>query len=211
MNSPLILSYNDYSRANAEKKEKVKYGGSNLKVYIFLAAGFEEIEGLTVVDIMRRAKIDVETISITGQKQINGAHKIIVEADRLFEETDFSDGDMLVLPGGMPGTLNLAGNETLAALIRSYDDQGKKLAAICAAPSILGVMGILKDKNAVCFPGFEEKLAGANVLDVPAVTDKNVTTGRGMGAATDFALELIRVLQGEDKAKEMAEKIVFHC
>ena len=148
---------------------------------------------------------------ITGQKQINGAHKIIVEADRLFEETDFSDGDMLVLPGGMPGTLNLAGNETLAALIRSYDDQGKKLAAICAAPSILGVMGILKDKNAVCFPGFEEKLAGANVLDVPAVTDKNVTTGRGMGAATDFALELIRVLQGEDKAKEMAEKIVFHC
>ena len=144
-------------------------------------------------------------------KQINGAHKIIVEADRLFEETDFSDGDMLVLPGGMPGTLNLAGNETLAALIRSYDDQGKKLAAICAAPSILGVMGILKDKNAVCFPGFEEKLAGANVLDVPAVTDKNVTTGRGMGAATDFALELIRVLQGEDKAKEMAEKIVFHC
>ena len=163
------------------------------------------------VDIMRRAKIDVETISITGQKQINGAHKIIVEADRLFEETDFSDGDMLVLPGGMPGTLNLAGNETLAALIRSYDDQGKKLAAICAAPSILGVMGILKDKNAVCFPGFEEKLAGANVLDVPAVTDKNVTTGRGMGAATDFALELIRVLQGEDKAKEMAEKIVFHC
>ena len=211
MNSPLILSYNDYSRANAEKKEKVKYGGSNLKVYIFLADGFEEIEGLTVVDIMRRAKIDVETISITGQKQINGAHKIIVEADRLFEETDFSDGDMLVLPGGMPGTLNLAGNETLAALIRSYDDQGKKLAAICAAPSILGVMGILKDKNAVCFPGFEEKLAGANVLDVPAVTDKNVTTGRGMGAATDFALELIRVLQGEDKAKEMAEKIVFHC
>ena len=96
---------------------------------------------------MRRAKIDVETISITGQKQINGAHKIIVEADRLFEETDFSDGDMLVLPGGMPGTLNLAGNETLAALIRSYDDQGKKLAAICAAPSILGVMGILKDKT----------------------------------------------------------------
>ena len=181
------------------------------KVCVLLADGFEEIEGLTVVDIMRRAKIDVETISITGQKQINGAHKIIVEADRLFEETDFSDGDMLVLPGGMPGTLNLAGNETLAALIRSYDDQGKKLAAICAAPSILGVMGILKDKNAVCFPGFEEKLAGANVLDVPAVTDKNVTTGRGMGAATDFALELIRVLQGEDKAKEMAEKIVFHC
>ncbi len=127
MNSPLILSYNDYSRANAEKKEKVKYGGSNLKVYIFLADGFEEIEGLTVVDIMRRAKIDVETISITGQKQINGAHKIIVEADRLFEETDFSDGDMLVLPGGMPGTLNLKEHEGLRNLIGEFDKKKKYL------------------------------------------------------------------------------------
>ena len=88
-----------------------------MKVYIFLADGFEEIEGLTVVDIMRRAKIDVETISITGQKQINGAHKIIVEADRLFEETDFSDGDMLVLPGGMPGTLNLKEHEGLRVVL----------------------------------------------------------------------------------------------
>ena len=150
MNSPLILSYNDYSRANAEKKEKVKYGGSNLKVYIFLADGFEEIEGLTVVDIMRRAKIDVETISITGQKQINGAHKIIVEADRLFEETDFSDGDMLVLPGGMPGTLNLKEHEGLRNLIGEFDKKKKYLAAICAAPSILSELGILKGRKALC-------------------------------------------------------------
>ena len=149
MNSPLILSYNDYSRANAEKKEKVKYGGSNLKVYIFLADGFEEIEGLTVVDIMRRAKIDVETISITGQKQINGAHKIIVEADRLFEETDFSDGDMLVLPGGMPGTLNLKEHEGLRNLIGEFDKKKKYLAAICAAPSILSELGILKGRKHV--------------------------------------------------------------
>lgn len=181
------------------------------KIYVFLADGCEEIEALTPVDLLRRAGEDVCTVSIMGRKEVTGSHKITILADETIEEGEFDDGDMLVLPGGMPGTLNLAGNETLAALIRSYDDQGKKLAAICAAPSILGVMGILKDKNAVCFPGFEEKLAGANVLDVPAVTDKNVTTGRGMGAATDFALELIRVLQGEDKAKEMAEKIVFYC
>ena len=172
------------------------------KIYVFLADGCEEIEALTPVDLLRRAGEDVCTVSIMGRKEVTGSHKITILADETIEEGEFDDGDMLVLPGGMPGTLNLAGNETLAALIRSYDDQGKKLAAICAAPSILGVMGILKDKNAVCFPGFEEK---------PAVTDKNVTTGRGMGAATDFALELIRVLQGEDKAKEMAEKIVFHC
>ena len=181
------------------------------KIYVFLADGCEEIEALTPVDLLRRAGEDVCTVSIMGRKEVTGSHKITILADETIEEGEFDDGDMLVLPGGMPGTLNLAGNETLAALIRSYDDQGKKLAAICAAPSILGVMGILKDKHAVCVPGFEEKLAGANVLDVPAVTDKNVTTGRGMGAATDFALELIRVLQGEDKAKEMAEKIVFHC
>lgn len=148
------------------------------KIYVFLADGCEEIEALTPVDLLRRAGEDVCTVSIMGRKEVTGSHKITILADETIEEGEFDDGDMLVLPGGMPGTLNLAGNETLAALIRSYDDQGKKLAAICAAPSILGVMGILKDKNAVCFPGFEEKLAGANVLDVPAVTDKNVTTGR---------------------------------
>ena len=140
------------------------------KIYVFLADGCEEIEALTPVDLLRRAGEDVCTVSIMGRKEVTGSHKITILADETIEEGEFDDGDMLVLPGGMPGTLNLAGNETLAALIRSYDDQGKKLVAICAAPSILGVMGILKDKNAVCFPGFEEKLAGANVLDVPAVT-----------------------------------------
>ena len=200
MNSPLILSYNDYSRANAEKKEKVKYGGSNLKVYIFLADGFEEIEGLTVVDIMRRAKIDVETISITGQKQINGAHKIIVEADRLFEETDFSDGDMLVLPGGMPGTLNLNGE---------FDKKKKYLAAICAAPSILSELGILKGRKACAYPSFEEGLDCAQVVHEAAVTDGHVTTGRGMGAAIPFALKLTELLCGTEKANEIAESIVY--
>ena len=120
------------------------------KIYVFLADGCEEIEALTPVDLLRRAGEDVCTVSIMGRKEVKGSHKITILADETIEEGEFDDGDMLVLPGGMPGTLNLAGNETLAALIRSYDDQGKKLAAICAAPSILGVMGILKDKNAVC-------------------------------------------------------------
>ena len=107
MNSPLILSYNDYSRANAEKKEKVKYGGSNLKVYIFLADGFEEIEGLTVVDLLRRAKIYVDTVSIMDDYIVHGAHGINVQTEDLFDEVDFEEFDMVVLPGGMPGTLNL--------------------------------------------------------------------------------------------------------
>ena len=191
MNSPLILSYNDYSRANAEKKEKVKYGGSNLKVYIFLADGFEEIEGLTVVDIMRRAKIDVETISITGQKQINGAHKIIVEADRLFEETDFSE------------------HEGLRNLIGEFDKKKKYLAAICAAPSILSELGILKGRKACAYPSFEEGLDCAQVVHEAAVTDGHVTTGRGMGAAIPFALKLTELLCGTEKANEIAESIVY--
>ena len=175
-----------------------------MKVYIFLADGFEEIEGLTVVDIMRRAKIDVETISITGQKQINGAHKIIVEADRLFEETDFSDGDMLVLPGGMPGTLNLKEHEGLRNLIGEFDKKKKYLAAICAAPSILSELGILKGRKACAYPSFEEGLDCAQVVHEAAVTDGHVTTGRGMGAAIPFALKLTELLCGTEKAKGVA-------
>ena len=184
-----------------------------MKVYIFLADGFEEIEGLTVVDIMRRAKIDVETISITGQKQINGAHKIIVEADRLFEETDFSDGDMLVLPGGMPGTLNLKEHEGLRNLIGEFDKKKKYLAAICAAPSILSELGILKGRKACAYPSFEEGLDCAQVVHEAAVTDGHVTTGRGMGAAIPFALKLTELLCGTEKANEIAEsaKIFFPC
>ncbi|MCI5649733.1 MAG: DJ-1 family glyoxalase III [Fusicatenibacter sp.] len=181
------------------------------KIYIFLADGCEEIEALTPVDLLRRAGEEVCTVSVMGRKEIIGSHRITILADCTIEESEFDDGDLLVLPGGMPGTLNLGGCESLAALIRSYDDKGKRIAAICAAPSILGVMGILKDKKAVCFPGFEEKLAGAKIQEQPTVTDGNVTTGRGMGAAIDFSLELIRVLKGEEAAKKMGEKIVYHC
>ena len=167
-----------------------------MKVYIFLADGFEEIEGLTVVDIMRRAKIDVETISITGQKQINGAHKIIVE-------------DMLVLPGGMPGTLNLKEHEGLRNLIGEFDKKKKYLAAICAAPSILSELGILKGRKACAYPSFEEGLDCAQVVHEAAVTDGHVTTGRGMGAAIPFALKLTELLCGTEKANEIAESIVY--
>lgn len=209
LNLAVFLSYNNYSRVNAGNKEKGKCGGSNLKGYIFLADGFEEIEGLTVVDVMRRAGIDVETISISGQKQINGAHKIIVEADRLFEETDFSDGDMLVLPGGMPGTLNLKSHEGLRKLIVEFDEEKKYLAAICAAPSILSELGILKGRKACAYPSFEEGLDCAQIVREAAVTDGHVTTGRGMGAAIPFALKLTELLCGTEKANEIAESIVY--
>ena len=179
------------------------------KVYVFLADGFEEIEGLTVVDILRRAGVETETISVMKRKQILGAHDILVEADSLFEETDLEGADMLVLPGGMPGTLHLKEHEGLRECLLTSCSQGKHLAAICAAPSVLSDLGLLKGKKACSYPSFEDQLDCANVLRVPAVTDGNITTGRGMGAAIPFALELTGLLCGKQKAEEVKKSIVY--
>lgn len=179
------------------------------KVYVFLADGFEEIEGLTVVDILRRAGIGTKTVSVMGRREIRGAHDITVMADTLFEETDMSGGDMLVLPGGMPGTLNLKAHEGLRKLVLSFDSQGKHIAAICAAPSIFGALGLLKGRKACCYPSFEDQLTDAEVVRDPAVTDGHITTGRGMGTAIPFALELTAVLAGRAKAEEIRGAIVY--
>ena len=133
------------------------------KAYIFLADGFEEIEGLTVVDILRRAGVEIQMVSIMGRKELTGSHGIPVVADAVFEEVDFSDGTLFVLPGGMPGTKRLAAHEGLAALLKEKNAEGKRLAAICAAPSVLGGLGLLKGRRAACYPGFEEALTGAEV------------------------------------------------
>ena len=179
------------------------------KVCVFLADGFEEIEGLTVVDILRRAGVETETVSVMGRKQINGSHGIIVEADKVFEEADVADADMLVLPGGMPGTLNLKAHEGLRKQILSFNSQGKYLAAICAAPTVLSELGLLKEKKACAYPSFEEELDCGEVLKVPTVTDGNITTGRGMGAAIPFALRLAAILCGDEKAEEIRKSVVY--
>ena len=156
------------------------------KVNVYLADGFEEVEGLTVVDLLRRAGIETDMVSIMGRKEITGARKIPVLADKLFEEQD--DPDVIVLPGGMPGTLHLKAHEGLADLIRKADKEGKLLAAICAAPTIYGEMGLLEGKNATCYPGMEDKLLGANWQELPVVVDGNFVTSRGVGTANAFAL-----------------------
>lgn len=179
------------------------------KVCVFLADGFEEIEGLTVVDILRRAGIETVTVSITEEKEIHGAHGIIVKADCLFDEADTGDADMLVLPGGMPGTLNLKAHEGLRKLLLSFDRQKKYIGAICAAPSILGEFGLLKGKKACCYPSFEEQLKGAKVVWEPTVTDGHITTGRGMGSAIPFALKLTEVLAGTETAAEVKAAILY--
>ena len=179
------------------------------KVCVFLADGFEEIEGLTVVDILRRAGVETETVSVMGRKQIHGSHDILVEADKLFEEADIAAADMLVLPGGMPGTLNLKAHEGLKGQLLAFDSQGKYLAAICAEPTVLSELGLLKGKKACAYPSFEDQLDCGEVLRVPTVTDGNITTGRGMGAAIPFALKLTAILCGEEKAEEVKASIVY--
>lgn len=179
------------------------------KAYIFLADGFEEIEGLTVVDILRRAGIQIQMVSIMGRTAITGSHGIQVEADLLFEDGDLKDADLYVLPGGMPGTRHLGAHEGLGCLLKEAAEAGKKVAAICAAPSVLGGLGILEGKRAVCYPGFEEKLTGAKVSMDPVMVSENVITSRGMGTAIPFALKLTAELLGQETADKLAASIIY--
>ena len=179
------------------------------EVCVFLADGFEEIEGLTVVDMLRRAGVSVETVSVMEKKKIVGSHGIIVKADKRFKKADFSETKMLVLPGGLKGTENLKAHQGVQAQVVDFAMTGKYVAAICAAPTILAELGLLDGKKAVCYPSMEEELTGAEVADEPAVADGNVITGRGMGASIEFALLLIEALRGREKADEIAEQVVF--
>ena len=179
------------------------------KVYIFLADGFEEIEGLTVVDLLRRANISIDMVSVTGNKQVTGAHGIKVEADCLYEEIKAEEADMLVLPGGMPGTKHLAAHKELCEQLKAFHQAGKGVAAICAAPMVLGRNGILKGKRAVCYPGFEEELTGSMVEKAEVITDGNVITSRGLGTAIEFAGAIITYFAGEEKAKEVKDSVIY--
>lgn len=179
------------------------------RVCVFLADGFEEIEGLTVVDILRRAGVDTQMVSITDDRMVTGSHQIPIQADVCLRDLDVSGTELLVLPGGMPGTKNLGACKELTELLVRFHEEGKMVAAICAAPSVLGDLGILNGKKAVCYPGFEERLTGANVVHEQVVADGNVTTSRGMGTAIPFALSLVSQLVSEEKALELKKGIIY--
>lgn len=166
-------------------------------VYVHLAEGFEEIEALTVVDVLRRADIPVKTVSVTGNKMVKGAHAIIVESDLLFEDADYENCEMIVLPGGLPGTTNLAKHEGLVRNIKAFGAEEKWLAAICAAPSVLGNLSMLEGKKATIYPGLEAKLLGAKPSGDRVVQDGKFITSKGPGTAIDFALKLVEVLKNK--------------
>ena len=177
-------------------------------VYVFLADGFEEIEALTPVDVLRRAGFEVKTVGVTG-KTVTGSHGIPVVCDIEIAEAVKSDIKAVVLPGGLPGTTNLEASATVQEFIDYADSTGAVVAAICAAPSVLGHKGLLKGRRATCYTGFENELLGATATGEPAVCDGNIVTGRGAGAAFDFAFALLDTLTGSDEVSNKLRKAML--
>lgn len=167
-------------------------------IAVLLADGFEEVEALTPVDLLRRAGLNVKTVGMNS-KIVAGSHKIPVICDVEPKEVDLKEVSMVIFPGGMPGSLNLDASPFTDEIISAVTKNGGRIAAICAAPLILGRRGLLDGKKATCFPGFENELKGAEVVDADVVTDGNITTARGMTVALQFAEELVKILTGEKK------------
>lgn len=177
-------------------------------IYMFLAEGFEEIEALAPLDLMRRAGLSVTTVGVGGSA-ITGSHGITVSADITDTELDDSDATMIFLPGGMPGTLNLADSTVVNNAISRALEKNIYIAAICAAPSILGDKGILEGKEAICYPGFEDRLTGATISQRRVVRDGKIITAAGMGVAIDLGLEIVALFCGEEKASALKKAVIY--
>ena len=180
------------------------------KIAVHLAYGFEEIEAISIIDVLRRADLDVVVVSVTGKTEITGAHQIKVIADILYEEVNYEEVYMIVLPGGMPGAANLDAHVGLKHEIRKFVTENKQLAAICAAPLVFGNLGILEGKQAVCYPGFEGYLKGAEVLKTPIAECGNIITGRGPGVAIQFALKIVEKVVSVEKAQLLSSQMLVN-
>jgi len=179
-----------------------------MKVYTILANGFEEIEALTVVDILRRAEIPVTTFSINDSNEVTGAHAIKVYADEILKNID-NDFDMIYLPGGYPGYVNLDNSDSLKAILKNANNSKKLIAAICAAPSVIGKMGFLQGKRACCFPSFEEFLDGADVSDDDVCVSENIFTSRGVGTAHLLGFKIVEHYKGIDYANNLKKVMLY--
>ena len=183
------------------------------RVCVLLAQGFEEIEAVTIVDVLRRAEIDVTTLSVegtgSGSLDVKGSHGIAVRADRTLTSGATDSWDMVVLPGGMPGSANLASNTLVQSLIKKQHSSGKRLGAICAAPMALGAAGVLQGRKATVYPGLEKELKGATCLTDRVVKDGNIMTSRGPGTAFAFALEIVSELRSKDVAEKLRSQMLI--
>lgn len=180
--------------------------------FLFLADGFEEIEALTPIDVMRRAGMKVKTVSITSSRQVKGAHGVVVTTDLLFDPIHFAQCDWLILPGGMPGATNLYEFAPLQGLLRNHKAAGGHIAAICAAPAVvLGQLGLLEGEKATCYPGFENLCKGAEMVDSPVVTSNKLVLGNGPANALSWALAIVKEALGNQEAQSVASGMLrFH-
>lgn len=171
-------------------------------IFIFLTTGFEDIEAIATIDILRRAELNVKSVSLTDSKQVMTSHQVLVTADLMFDQVNFSEAELLILPGG---TVKFNEHENMKKKLLAFANKGEKVAAICASPMVLGGLGLLDGKNATCYPGFEQYLKGATLqTDKAVVVDGNITTGRGPGLTIDFALNLVEQLAGKEKRDAVA-------
>ena len=180
------------------------------KVYVFLANGFEDVEALIPIDVLRRGNVEVITVSTTDTDIVESAHGVGIRADVMFDDCDFADADLLMLPGGMPGASNLFAHEGVCKALLSQQEQGKKIAAICASPAVvLAQLGILDGKKATCYPGFEQMLTTADYTGELVTVDGNITTGEGPAAAFPYAYTILADLVDEQTANQIAEGMRF--
>lgn len=179
------------------------------KVYEFLANGFEEIEGLAPVDILRRGGVDVQTVSITGTNMVETSHGITVRADHVFGDVSFDDADMLLLPGGMPGATNLNAHEGVRRALVSQNASGRRIGAICAAPMVLGSLGLLRGRKATCSPGFQKYLVGAEYTGALYEEDGNIITGEGPAATLPYAYRILSYFAGAEAAETLKVKMQY--
>ncbi len=177
---------------------------------VHLITGFEEIEAISIIDVLRRANVNVKIVSMTKEKSVKGSHNVSIESDIMFEDVDYSEIDMIILPGGMPGSTNLLAHNGLVEKIKEFNQNKKYLSAICAAPLVFGQSGILKNKEAVCYPGFEKYLDGAKITDKDVILSENVVTSKGVGTALPFALKLVELLTTKETATNLKNGMLIN-
>ena len=180
------------------------------KIYQFMANGFEDVEALAPLDILRRGGQDVVTVSITGSEFVTSAHGVTLKADAVFEDVDLSDADLLMLPGGMPGSTNLNAHEGLRDAIVAHYESGRRIAAICAAPMVFGSLGLLEGKRATCYPGCEGTMTGATYTRELVTIDGNIITGEGPAAAFPYGYAILEILAGKEVADTLREGMIFN-
>lgn len=180
-----------------------------MKMKMLIAEGFEEIEAITLIDILRRANYNLKTVSINRNNEIQGSHEIKIITDMVFEDVNFDDTDVLLLPGGVPGVPNLASEDKVLDLVKKFYNEKKYIAAICAAPFILERANILLNKNVTCYPSWEDKITSAKIKRSNIVIDGKIITARGIGAAIDLGLKLVEIFSSKNESKNLKNKIVY--